>query len=130
MTKKQLELLDDLLMAGSWSNHQLTLIAVMRIDVLAEVSLKDSLEEFHQANKEAASLPPLVPIKVPEVLDANGKRVASNSPLNVKCPRCGAERGDLCFELSARGIHGVPTKKRRKSGQYHSQRSKLARSEG
>ena len=126
MTKKQLELLDDLLMAGSWSNHQLTLIAEMRIDVLGEVSLKDSLEKF----KETQALPPLQSTKPKAILNAAGKRASENSPLTVTCPRCDAKPGDQCFELTARGRHGVPTRKRRKSGQYHSQRSQLARSEG
>ena len=123
---KQLKLLDDLLMAASWSNHQLTLIAEMRIDVLSDQSLADSLEAF---KREQESLPEIKPIKGDDIRAANGRKAPQNSALRVKCPTCNASPGAACFEMSRRGPGAVPTKKRRNMGQYHKSRTQLAKGE-
>jgi hypothetical protein len=115
----QLKLLDDLLMAGNWSNDQLVMIAEMRIDVLTERSKKASLAEVKaeiEAELEAAyeSLPPMVKLH-PKTID-------------VSCPTCKVPFGKRCIRMTSKGPSAKPAPEKGLSSSFH--KTRVAKAKG
>jgi len=112
----QLQLLDDLLMAGRWTDTQLVLITQMRLDVLADKSMLESLKAAQVLLlDDMKALPAAVPV------DDNRRRHIDR--LGSSCPSCKAPKGKPCLLMTHGGgkASTVLDPPQKKEG-YHAQR--------
>jgi len=93
----QLQLLDDLLMAGRWTDTQLVLITQMRLDVLADKSMLESLKATQASllDDMKALLPAAVPVD-----DTRRRHIKK---IEHPCPSCMAPKGKPCLLMTHGG---------------------------